>query len=82
MKQFNQLRAFVSGKKTYIIGTLGVLITLAHYLSGDISLSTFLSSPDIYVLLNSAGLVTLRASVSKVASQIQAVPIDKTLPIV
>ncbi len=54
---------FLSGKKTYIIATLLVLVALVHLATGDITFATFLSDPYVLVLLNGLGLASLRAAV-------------------
>ncbi len=56
---------FLSGKKTYIIAGLLVLISLVHYFTGDIQLADVLSSPDLLVFLNGLGLASLRDAIAK-----------------
>lgn len=56
---------FLRGKKTYIIGTLMVLISLEHLIAGDTTLSQFLTSMSGDMGLNGLGLMALRAAVSK-----------------
>ncbi len=56
---------FLKGYKTYIIAALVVLIGVVNLLTGDVSWSQFISSPDLLVILNGLGLGTLRAAVQK-----------------
>lgn len=55
---------FLKGYKTYIIATLLVLVAVVHFVTGDITLATFLSDPYVLVLLNGLGLGTLRAALT------------------
>lgn len=57
--------AFLSGKKTYIIAALMVLIGLVHLVTGDTSLTTFLNDPNLLFVLNGFGLAFLRVGVAK-----------------
>ena len=52
----------LKGYKTYIVSALLVAVSLVHLLSGDMSLITFLNSPDLIVLLQGLGLGALRAA--------------------
>lgn len=54
--------AFVKGYKTYIIAALMVAVGLVNLLTGDLTLISFLHSPDLYLLLNGLGLTALRAA--------------------
>lgn len=56
--------AFLQGKKTYILVTLGVLALLINFLSGDITLMQFLSSEKLTELIGLLGLGTIRAGVA------------------
>lgn len=53
-----KLIEFLSGKKTYIIATVGAALAFAQLMGWPI--------PDsVYILLGSCGLATLRVAVSK-----------------
>lgn len=58
---------FLSGHKTYIVSGLMVLIGIVHFLTGDISLAQFISSPDFQLILNGFGFSFLRMGVKKVS---------------
>jgi len=57
--------AFLSGKKTYIVAGLLVLISVVKMLAGDVSIEELLNSPDLLILLNGLGLAALRGGISK-----------------
>ena len=57
---------WLKGKKTYIIATLMVLVSIVKLATGDMSFAEFFSSNDINTLLQGFGLSSLRASVAKV----------------
>lgn len=59
----NKIRFFLQGKKSYIVSTLLVIVSLIGLVSGDITLMDFVQSPDLLVLLNGLGLATLRAGI-------------------
>jgi hypothetical protein len=59
------MKQFLSGKKTYIIAGLMVLIGLVKWLVGDITLVEFITSDDIMIVLGGFGLGSLRAGVKK-----------------
>ncbi len=61
----NNFINWLSGKKTYIISVLMVLVGVVNYLSGDITLSQFLQSQDLILMLEGLGLGALRAGVFK-----------------
>lgn len=61
-----KLQAFLSGKKTYILGLLMVLTSVEKYFTGDITLSQFLTTVQGVVGFNGLGVMTLRAAVAKV----------------
>lgn len=48
----------LSGKKSYIVGALGVLSAIGGYLVGDIDLSGLINS-----LIAGLGLITLRSGI-------------------
>lgn len=54
---------FLAGKKTYIIGTLAILTALGKYLTGDLSLASFIT--ELPLLLEGAGIQALRAGIAK-----------------
>ena len=60
-----QIVSFVSGKKTYIVSGLLVLVSLVSLIAGEITLVDFLKGPDMLILLNGLGLASLRAGISK-----------------
>jgi hypothetical protein len=60
------IMAWFSGKKTYFIVILGVLVVLVHFLSGDLTLMQFIASDEFVKLLELLGLGTIRAGVSKI----------------
>ncbi len=51
------------GYKTFIVSGLLVIVGLINLLAGDISLTQFLSSPDLLVILGGLGLAGLRDAV-------------------
>ena len=55
---------WLKGKKTYIIASLMVGVSLIHLILGDLSLAKFLTSEHLNTLLEGFGLGTLRAGVS------------------
>lgn len=57
---FDNLRVFLSGKKTYLVAAAGILTALAAYESGAITENELLLA-----VMNALGLSTLRAGVSK-----------------
>jgi len=61
----NSIRSFLYGKKTYIISTLMIMISLVRLVNGDIDMSTFLNSPDLNLLLGGILGNTFRAAISK-----------------
>lgn len=63
---FTKIRNFLSGRKTYLVASLMVLISIVNIVSGDMSFSDLLKSEDIWVLLNGVGLGSLRAGVNKI----------------
>jgi len=60
--------AFLSGYKTYIVAFLMVLIGVVSLVTGELSWTEFLNSPDLLILLNGLGLGFLRAGVTKSGS--------------
>ena len=56
---------WLSGKKTYILAGLMVLIGLVHLFTGDITLTDFLNSSDLLVVLNGFAFMALRAGIKK-----------------
>ncbi len=55
----------LNGKKTYIVSALMVIVSLIHLFLGDISLTEFVSSDHMTVLLEAVGLSTLRVGIKK-----------------
>ena len=62
---FPSFRDFLSGKKTYIVATLLVLVGAVNLLAGDITFEMFLNDPSLWIILNGLGLGALRAGISK-----------------
>jgi hypothetical protein len=62
---FNTVRKFLSGYKTYILGTLMFLTALEKYLTGDTTLSQFFTTVQGLIGFNGLSLITLRAAFSK-----------------
>lgn len=60
-----QIKNLLSGRKTYIVSTLMIIIGLVNFLTGDITLVEFLNTDDIVIILNGLGLGFLRAGVDK-----------------
>lgn len=56
---------FLKGKKTYIIGSLMVLISLEKYLTGEVTLSQFLTTVQGEFGFVGGLAMTLRAGFSK-----------------
>ena len=56
---------FLSGKKTQIIAWLMVLVAIVGLITGDVTLDTFLASPDLHLALEGLGLSFLRSGVAK-----------------
>lgn len=59
------MKAIFSGKKTYIIAGLMVVVALINLISGDISLIEFVQDPNFLLLLQALGIGFLRAGISK-----------------
>lgn len=59
------MKNYLSGKKTYVISVLMILIGLVKLIVGDISLLDFIMSDDIMFILGGAGLGAVRAGVTK-----------------
>ena len=57
------MKNFLQGKKTYIVSALLVAVAVINFLAGDATLSQVLSDPNLLILLNGAGLATLRAGI-------------------
>jgi|DEB0MinimDraft_4_1074332.scaffolds.fasta_scaffold39072_1 hypothetical protein len=57
------MKQFLKGRKTYIVATLLVLVSLVNFLAGDASIQEFLSDPNLIVLLNGLGLAAIRNGV-------------------
>jgi len=53
----------LKGYKTYIVSALLVAVGLIDVLTGDLTASQFLKSPDLLVLLNGLGLAALRSAI-------------------
>lgn len=71
---------FLAGYRTYILATLGVLTSIAHYITGDASLTTTIQS--VFGILASLGLVTAAvhntgAAVLDVAKEVEKEAIDR-----
>jgi len=56
---------FLRGKKTYIISLLIILQSTVELLTGGMTLSEFVQSPELITLLEGMGLASLRAGVAK-----------------
>ena len=56
---------WLKGKKTYIAAILLALQSLLHIFTGDVSITAFLSSPELTQILAAFGLASLRAGVEK-----------------
>lgn len=67
-KEKNML-SFLKGKKTFILGTLMFLISVEKYLTGDTTLSQFLTTVQGILGFNGLGFVTLRAALSKIETK-------------
>lgn len=65
--------AVLKGYKTYILGTLMFLTALEKYLTGDTTLSQFLTT--VQGLFGAVGLslLTIRAAIGKVEAKIEEV---------
>lgn len=61
---------FLKGKKTYILGALMFLTSLEKYITGDFTLSQFLTTVQGIVGFNGIGLLTLRAALAKVEAKV------------
>ena len=59
---------WLNGKKTYIIATLMVLVSLVKLITGDMTFADFFSSNDINVLLQALGISALRSGISNSAA--------------
>ncbi|MDH5762747.1 MAG: hypothetical protein OEZ51_07190 [Nitrospinota bacterium] len=55
---------WLKGKKTYIVASLMVAISLVHLFLGEIGLAEFFASEHMNTLLEGLGLGTLRAGVA------------------
>ncbi len=53
------------GKKTYIVSILMIFVSSLNLISGNISLSEFISSDSMSLLLEAMGLSALRAGVKQ-----------------
>lgn len=62
---FTKLEVFLKGKKTYVVAFLLALVALIDVIVGDVSISDFISDPNLVILLQGVGLATLRAGISK-----------------
>ena len=54
---------WLSGKKTYIVASLMVLIGIVNFVTGDIGFIEFITSENILILLNGLGMGGLRHSI-------------------
>ena len=59
------IKSFLSGRKTYIVAFLMVLVSVISAVTGDVSWAEVLESEGLFILLNGLGLGTLRAGVAK-----------------
>ena len=55
---------WLKGKKTHIIATLMVLVSLVRLMAGDTSFAEFFTSNDINLLLEGLGIGALRAGMA------------------
>ena len=54
----------LKGYRTYVVAALLSLVGLVNLLTGEMTLTEFLGSPDLVVLLNGLGFAALRAGVA------------------
>ena len=66
MSYLQNVKNFLSGRKTYITAFLMVLVSVVNYVTGDISLTEFVSSGEVELLLQGLGLGFVRAGIAKV----------------
>ena len=59
------MKAKLSGKKTYIVAGLMVIVAVINLVSGDIGLMDFLTNPNLILLLEGLGIGFLRSGISK-----------------
>lgn len=62
---FLKLQALAKGKKTYIVGTLMILLATEKYLTGGETLSQYLTTVQGLTGLNGISVITLRAAIKK-----------------
>lgn len=65
MQKLLALKSFLAGKKTYIIGGAMFVIAVEKYLTGDTTLSQFLTTVQGITGFNGLGLLTLRSALKK-----------------
>ena len=56
---------WLQGRKTYLVSGLMALASLVQWITGDMSVVDFVSSPHFNTLMEGIGLGTLRAGVAK-----------------
>tara|TARA_R110002167_G_scaffold51504_7_gene149037 strand:+ start:315 stop:503 length:189 start_codon:yes stop_codon:yes gene_type:complete len=61
----NKLKSALEGKKTNIVSALLVVVSVIELITGDITLSEFLSGPNLLVFLNGIGLASLHAGIKR-----------------
>ncbi len=62
----NAIRNELSGKKTYIVAGLLVIVAILDVITGDVSVSEFINNDsNVRTLLEGLGLASLRAGISK-----------------
>lgn len=54
---------WLTGKKTYIVAALLVLVSLVNFLTGDMTFIEFVTSPDMLILLNALGIGSIRHAI-------------------
>lgn len=62
---FTKLEAYLSGKKTYIVALLLVVISVLDVVTGDMTVSELVADDNLIILLNGLGMASLRAGISK-----------------
>lgn len=60
---------WLKGRKTYIVASLMVLVSIVKLAVGDLTFTEFFSGNDINTLLEGLGVGALRAGISKAESK-------------
>lgn len=61
---------FLRGKKSYILGGLMILTAAEKYMTGDITLSQFITTVQGLMGANGLAVLTLRAAIAKLESKV------------